>query len=115
MTTQKSVSAISAANSASRRPRSSAAGLYEQHDRGHFTSTGFDQRLERRQRAAPTAPGKILLDAFTDISRACSDQAAAEKSAGSRTIDIPGQSQRLFRRPFAWAVFARRPAPIQVN
>ena len=86
------------------------AGLYEQHDRSKFHITAFDsshgdgspmrQRLEK------------AFDAFVDIS-AMSDSEAAENVAAAQ-IDILVNLNGYFGN-HRMGVFARRPAPVQIN
>ena len=86
------------------------AGVYEQHDRGKFHITAFDSghsdgsplrhRLEK------------AFDAFVDIST-LSDSEAAEKIAAAE-IDILVNLNGYFGR-HRMGVFARRPAPVQIN
>ena len=86
------------------------AGLYEQHDRGKFHITAYDNgwsddsplrhRLEK------------AFDAFTDIS-GLSDRVAAEKIAADE-IDILVNLNGYFGS-HRMGVFASRAAPIQVN
>lgn len=87
-----------------------AAGLFEQHDRGRFElfayslSRGDGSDYEQRAQAA--------FDPFVDLS-AASDVDAARKIASDGIdilIDLKGYTSGA--RP---GIFARRPAPIQVN
>jgi protein O-GlcNAc transferase len=87
-----------------------AAGLFEQHDRGRFAlhayslSRGDGSDYEQRARAA--------FDHFVDLS-AVSDVDAARRIASDGVdvlIDLKGYTSGA--RP---GIFARRPAPVQVN
>ena len=86
------------------------AGVYEQHDRARFHVSAYDNgwgdnsALRRRLEKA--------FDSFTDIS-GLSDQKAAEKIAAAE-IDILVNLNGYFGN-HRMGVFARRPAPVQVN
>jgi predicted O-linked N-acetylglucosamine transferase (SPINDLY family) len=86
------------------------AGLYEQHDRAKFEIVGFDTGwhedgpMRRRLEAA--------FGGFIDVS-ALSDEEAAQKVLGDE-IDILVNLGGYFGRQ-RMGIFARRPAPVQVN
>ena len=86
------------------------AGIYEQHDRGRFHVAAFDSRggdgsaLRKRLENS--------FDAFTDISQLTDDDAAAAIAA--QEIDILVNLNGYFG-VHRMGVFARQPAPVQVN
>jgi len=87
-----------------------AAGLFEQHDRGRFEL--FAYSLSRGDGSDYTQRARAAFDHFVDLS-AVSDVDAARKMASDGIdilIDLKGYTSGA--RP---GIFARRPAPIQVN
>jgi len=86
------------------------AGVYEAHDRGNFEITAFDNGYDdsspMRARLTRTFDRFIPITGLSDA-----EAAAAVQKAG---IDILVNLNGYFGKP-RMAVFARRPAPVQVN
>ena len=86
------------------------AGLYEQHDKDRFEIVAFDNGFDDK------SPIRARLEAafgkFVDITR-MNDDAAAE-AIRAEEIDILVNLNGYFGQP-RMNVFARRPAPVQVN
>ena len=86
------------------------AGLYERHDHSRFAITAIDNG--KCDNSAMRARLEQAFDHWIDIS-ALSDEAAAQKVRGAG-IDILVNLNGYFGKP-RMGLFARRPAPIQVN
>jgi protein O-GlcNAc transferase len=87
-----------------------AAGLYERHDRDAFEIIALD--AGRSDSSAIRARLESGFDKFIPIAR-LSDEAAAEKILGEEIdilVNVDGYSGNM-----RMGIFARRPAPIQVN
>jgi protein O-GlcNAc transferase len=87
-----------------------AAGLYEKHDRGQFEVIGFD--AGRSDNSAIRTRLESAFDKFIPIT-ALGDAAAAEKIMAEDIdilVNVDGYSGHI-----RMGVFARRPAPVQVN
>ena len=87
-----------------------AAGLYEAHDRNRFEIIALD--AGRNDNSAIRARLESAFDKFIPIA-ALSDQEAAEKILSEEIdilVNVDGYSGHL-----RMGVFARRPAPVQVN
>jgi predicted O-linked N-acetylglucosamine transferase (SPINDLY family) len=87
-----------------------AAGLYEHHDRENFEIVAFD--AGDGDQSPMRARLEAAFDSFISISK-LTDQAAAERIRDAGT-DILVNLNGYFGR-HRMGVFARRPAPIQVN
>ncbi|MEY4707408.1 MAG: hypothetical protein RJB58_1131 [Pseudomonadota bacterium] len=86
------------------------AGLYEAHDRGRFELIALDNGY--RDASAMRSRLEKSFDKWIDISQLSDEDAAAAIRAGE--IDILVNLNGYFGKP-RMGVFARRPAPVQVN